>query len=106
MRYLFTLYIVHTRIPWVQIRITRGAFLSLLYLNPTLHLLDKTLQSKTKAKVVCKILTRTPTIEDLLPYIMGFPGSSVVKNPPANAGDMSSIPGSGRSSGEENGNPL
>ena len=37
---------------------------------------------------------------------MGFPGSSVVKNPPANAGDMSSIPGSGRSSGEENGNPL
>ena len=25
----------------------------------------------------------------------GFPGGSVVKNPPANAGDMSSIPGSG-----------
>ena len=37
---------------------------------------------------------------------MGFPGSSVVKNSPANAGDMGSIPGSGRSSGEENGNPL
>ena len=33
----------------------------------------------------------------------------VVKNPPANAGgagDMGSIPGSGRSSGEENSNPL
>ena len=33
----------------------------------------------------------------------------VVKNPPANAGDiidMGSIPGSGRSPGEENGNPL
>ena len=28
------------------------------------------------------------------------------KNPPANAGDMGSIPGSGRSSGEGNGNPL
>ena len=27
----------------------------------------------------------------------GFPGSSVVKNPHANAGDSSSIPGSGRS---------
>ena len=26
-----------------------------------------------------------------------FPGSSVVKNPPANAGDMVSIPGPGRS---------
>ena len=25
----------------------------------------------------------------------GFPGGSVVKNPPASAGDMSSIPGSG-----------
>ena len=30
----------------------------------------------------------------------------VVKNLPANAGDMSSIPGSGRSTGEGNGNPL
>ena len=33
----------------------------------------------------------------------------VVKNPPANARDIrdsSSIPGSGRSPGEENGNPL
>ena len=37
---------------------------------------------------------------------MGFPRSSVVKNPPANARDMGSIPGSGRSPGEENGNPL
>jgi len=30
----------------------------------------------------------------------------VVKNPPANAGDAHSIPGSGRSPGEGNGNPL
>ena len=33
----------------------------------------------------------------------------IVKNPPANAGDMrdlGSIPGSGRSFGVENGNPL
>ena len=28
---------------------------------------------------------------------VGFPGGSVVKNPPANAGDMGLIPGSGRS---------
>ena len=34
----------------------------------------------------------------------GFPGGSVVKNPPANAGDAGSIPGSGRSPGEGNGN--
>ena len=39
-------------------------------------------------------------------YFMGFPDGSVVKNPPANAGDMGSIPGSGRSPGEGNGNQL
>ena len=37
---------------------------------------------------------------------MGFPSGSVVKNPPANTGDTGSIPGSGRSPGEGNGNPL
>ena len=30
----------------------------------------------------------------------------MVKNPPANAGDMGLIPGSGRSSGEGDSNPL
>ena len=30
----------------------------------------------------------------------------MVKNPPANAGDSGSIPGSGRSPGEGNGGPL
>ena len=30
----------------------------------------------------------------------------MVKNPPANAGDVGSVPGSGRSPGEGNGNPL
>ena len=38
--------------------------------------------------------------------IWGFPGGSVVKNLPASAGDLGSIPGSGRSPGEGNGNPL
>ena len=39
----------------------------------------------------------------------GFPGGSVVKNPPANAGDIRDtglIPGSGRSPGGGHGNPL
>ena len=35
-----------------------------------------------------------------------FPGGSVVKNPPANAGDISLIPGLKRSPGEGNDNPL
>ena len=36
----------------------------------------------------------------------GFPGGSMVKNLPANAGDTGSIPGLGRSPGGKNGNPL
>ena len=37
---------------------------------------------------------------------MGFPGSSVVTNPPANPGDGVSNLGSGRSPGEGNDNLL
>ena len=36
----------------------------------------------------------------------GFPSGSVVKNQPANAGDVSLIPELGRSPGERKGNPL
>ena len=39
-------------------------------------------------------------------YIKCFPDGSVVKNLPANAGDPSSIPGSGRFAGEGIGYPL
>ena len=40
---------------------------------------------------------------------LGFPGGSVVENPPANTGrveDTGSVPGLGRSPGEGNGSPL
>ena len=37
---------------------------------------------------------------------MGFPGGSVVKDPPANTGDADLILESGRSPGEGDGNPL
>ena len=36
----------------------------------------------------------------------GFPGDSVVKSLPANAGDMGSTPGLGRSPEGGNGNPI
>ena len=45
----------------------------------------------------------------MIKIFMGFPGGAVVKNLPANAGDRGvtgSIPGSGRSLGVGNGNPL
>ena len=41
--------------------------------------------------------------------MQGFPGGTVVKNLPASAGDVGdagSVPGSGRSPGRGNGNPL
>ena len=38
--------------------------------------------------------------------ILGFPGGSEVKASASNAGDRGSIPGSGRSPGEGNSNPL
>ena len=37
---------------------------------------------------------------------MGFPGGSEVKASACNAGDLDSIPGSGKSPGEGSGNPL
>ena len=43
------------------------------------------------------------------PFSSGFPGGSVVRNLPVNAGaagDMGLIPGAGRSPGGGNGNPL
>ena len=43
---------------------------------------------------------------DTLMVDEGFPGSSAVKNPPANAGNAGLIPGSGRSPRGGNSNPL
>ena len=42
----------------------------------------------------------------MIPFNLDFPGGSVVKNLTTNAGDAGSIPGSGRSPGEGNGNSL
>ena len=45
-------------------------------------------------------------VSALLVEIWSFPGGSVVKNLPANVGDMDLIPDSGRSPGVGYGNPL
>ena len=42
----------------------------------------------------------------LLLMVVGFPGGSDGKESACNAGDLGSIPGLGRSPGEENGYPL
>ena len=45
-------------------------------------------------------------LKNLLKWEMGFPHSSVSKSSACNAGDLGLIPGSGRSPGKGNGNPL
>ena len=42
----------------------------------------------------------------LVNMLKGFPGGSVVNNPPANARDLGLIPGLGKSPGVGSGNPL
>ena len=49
------------------------------------------------------LLIYPQTITNIL---VGFPGNSIGKETSCSAGDLSSVPGSGRSPGEENGNPL
>ena len=44
--------------------------------------------------------------QNCVSFSHGFPGGSVVKNPPAKARDVGVLPGLGRSPGEGNGNPL
>ena len=45
-------------------------------------------------------------IEEFSDCILGFPGGSDGKESPCNAGDLGSVPGSGRSPREGNSNPL
>ena len=52
------------------------------------------------------MLDITNSFEIQWSYFQGFQGGSVLNNPPANAGDESSIPDLGRSPGEGNGYPL
>ena len=44
--------------------------------------------------------SRKSLLRSSMPHKRGFPAGSAVKNPPASAGDMSLIPGLGRSLGE------
>ena len=61
---------------------------------------------RSRTVMVAHTACNCTKLSELLLSARGFPGGSVVKNPPANAGDTGLIPGSGRSSGEGNGNPL
>ena len=51
------------------------------------------------------LITQILILRESIPDV-SFPDGSVVKNLPSSAGDVGSIPRSGRSHGEGNGNPL
>ena len=60
-----------------------------------------TIENYVGCGLVLKGFNSVPSLPTL-----GFPGGSDVKESACNAGDMGSFPGSGRSPGEGNGNPL
>ena len=57
-------------------------------------------------KSLLKHHSSKPSILWCSAFFMGFPGGSEVKVSACNVRDLGSIPGSGRSPGEGNGNPL
>ena len=65
------------------------------------------LSSGTFARITCKYAWRgrQGELKRIALTYMGFPGGSVVRNPPAKAGDVGSIPVSGRFVGGGNGSP-
>ena len=52
------------------------------------------------------LISNPSFVTPLPPPSMGFPGGAGVKHLPASAGDVGSIPGSGRPPGEGDGTPL
>ena len=80
-------------VPWLGIHRTRAPYSGSMGLQPLDH----------QGSSWRKVLSRGFHVK------LGFPSDSIVKNPPANAGasgDAVLIPGSGRSPGGENANPL
>ena len=79
---------------------------------PLLALCYSTMENGEPSTYLSTYLFISVWTYELLVYLKGlmhfwsFAGGSVVKNLSSSVGDMGSIPGSGRSPGEGNGNPL
>ena len=56
--------------------------------------------------MLTKVAGHKINIQKSTAFLWASQVNSVLKNPPANAGDTGSIPGSGRCPGGGNGNPL
>ena len=95
----------HQSFPMSRLFVPGGQSTSIEWWNRLLktqlscHLGENTLRSWSNLLWACNIYVGWSAN-------MGFPGGSVVKNPPASVGDTGSIPGSGRSLRKGNGNAL
>ena len=67
---------------------------------------DYTVEVRNRVKGLNLIDKVPEELQTVVRDIVGFPGGSDSKVSACNAGDLGSIPGSGRSPGEGNGNPL
>ena len=105
------------RADWLDLLAVQGTLKSLLQHH---SLTASILQRREKSKIILfrlmlkslspvfssrNFIVSGLTLKSLI-YSWGFPGASVVKNMPANAGDSGSVLGLGRSPGEGNSNPL
>ena len=88
-----------------QIKITMKYYLTLVIMV-IIHKtrINKCWQGCGEEFTILHCLWKCKLVQPL--WKMGFPDVSVVKNPPANAGHVGLIPGSGKSLREENGNLL
>ena len=70
---------------------------AMTFLN--LALLNNAMINYEITALICMYVNECTTVKfcNLKTLLKGFPGGTVVKNPPANAGDMGSSPGPGRS---------
>ena len=67
----------------------------------------KSIPKKTARQKTARYFHNRYSCVFCFPHVsLAFPGGSEVENLPANAGDEGSIPGSERSPGDQNGNPL
>ena len=69
-------------------------------------ILLRTIAQKIASQIVLGDCSKKTQDIYRIPPALGFPGASEGKVSARNAGDLGSIPGSGRSPGEGKGNPL
>ena len=95
----------HDRLPMRQTFLLKPGVSGVLLQRPSLPPVEF---FSLSLRVIWWALRPPPILSPYRPSLLtrGFPGGSNDEESACNAGDLGSIPGSGRSAGEGNGNPL